>query len=166
MSKVNVRDFLKQNWEERRQYAFVEEDGNTALICFSKFNDEIFLPYHCQHSVKRKLENDADVNKLLENSRNKEYTQNMIVGKILYKINHQLCKSFSLEVDDIIPITERECLLYLLEIETVDSLRIKRDSKEKLQKCLVDSGNFDADTVKEIMHIFSDTAADYSFERK
>lgn len=56
--------------------------------------------------------------------------------------------------------------MYLLELENVDSLRTKRDSKERLRKGLIDSGNLDADTVNKVMDIFSNTTADYSFERK
>ncbi len=160
MSKVNVLDFLMKN-AESMQYALVEYDKNIKLVRFVKYDnneESIFLPYSCQVYVKYIFKKDDD--KI-------EHMKNMIVGNILYEI---YCPQTSIclpkEVDDIILITERECLLYLLEIETVDSLRIKKDSTESMRKGLIDSGSFDADTVKEIMRIFSNITTDYSFEKK
>lgn len=162
---INIQEFLMRNGKET-QYAIVEYDERTIPIYFYKYNNEIFLPYLCQPYVKHMLKKDTDVNKLLAGSEDKEHIQNMIVDKFLYEINHQLYKAFSPVADDIILITERECLLYLLELESADSLKTKRDSKEKLRKGLIDSGNFDADTINKIMEVFSNTAADYSFKRK
>ena len=91
----------------------------------------------------------------------------LIIGNVLYDIYcPQVAPYLPKEVDDIILITERECLLYLLDIETVESLKIKRDTKENLRKSLIASGSFDADTIDKILDVFSNTAADYSFKRK
>jgi len=162
---INIQEFLMQNGKER-QYALVEYDERIIPIYFYKYNNEIFLAYLCQPYVKHMLKKDTNVNKLLTGSVDKEHIQNMIVDKFLYEINHQLYKAFSPVADDIILITERECLLYMLDIESAESLKAKRDTKEKLQKGLIDSGNFDADTINKIMEVFSNTAADYSFKRK
>ena len=66
-----------------------------------------------------------------------QYMFPLIVGNALYDIScPQVAPYLPKEVDDIILVTERECLLYLLDMETVESLKIKRDTKENLRKSL------------------------------
>lgn len=158
MSKVNVHDFLMQNGKET-QYAIVEDGERIKIAHFVKYDnneESIFLPYPCQVYVKYMFKKDGD--KI-------EHMKNMVVGNILYEI---YCPQTSIclpqKVDDIILITERECLLYLLSMENVDSLRTKRDSKESMRKGLIDSGNFDADTVDKVMGIFGEIVGDYLFK--
>ena len=160
MSKVNVHDFLMQKGKET-QYALVEYDENIKVVRFVKYDnneENIFLPYPCQVYVKYMFKKDGD--KI-------EHMKNMVVGNILYEI---YCPQTSIclpqKVDDIILITERECLLYLLDMESAESLRIKRDSKESMRRGLIESGSFDAETIDKIMIIFSNKVAEYSFERK
>lgn len=160
MSKVNVHDFLMQNGKET-QYAIVEDGERIKIARFVKYDnneESIFLPYSCQVYVKYMFKKDGD--KI-------EHMKNMIVGNILYEI---YCPQTSIclpkKVDDIILITERECLLYLLDMETVGSLKLKRDSKKNLRNSLIDTGSFDAETIDKIMIIFSNKVAEYSFERK
>ena len=160
MSKINVLDFLMEN-AESMQYAIVEDGERIKIARFVKYDnneESIFLPYPCQVYVKYMFKKDGD--KI-------EHMKNMVVGNILYEI---YCPQTSIclpqKIDDIILITERECLLYLLDMENVDSLRTKRDSTESMLKGLIDSGNFDADTVDKVMGIFSNKVAEYSFERK
>lgn len=160
MNKVNIQEILMQNGKET-QYALVKYDENIKVVRFVKYDnneENIFLPYPCQVYVKYMFKKDGD--KI-------EHMKNMIVGNILYEI---YCPQTSIclpkKVDDIIPITERECLLYLLDMESAESLKLKRDSKENLRNSLIDTGKFDADTIDKIMDVYSNTAADYSFKRK
>ena len=160
MSKINVHDFLMQKGKET-QYVLVEYDENIKVVRFVKYDnneESIFLPYPCQVYVKYMFKKDGD--KI-------EHMKNMVVGNILYEI---YCPQTSIclpqKVDDIILITERECLLYLLDMESAESLRIKRDSKESMRRGLIESGSFDAETIDKIMIIFSNKVAEYSFERK
>ena len=156
MSKVNVHDFLMQSGKET-QYAIVEDGERIKVVRFVKYDnneESIFLPYPCQVYVKYMFKKDSD---------KKEHMKNMIVGNILYEIYApQTSICLPQNVDDIILITKRECLFYLLDMETVESLKLKRDSKENLRSNLIDSGNFDADAIDNIMEVFSN----YSFKRK
>ena len=162
---INIKEFLLQNGKET-QYALVEYDERIIPIYFVKEYDRNYIPYICQPFVKKILKNNADINKTLTNSANKEHTRNMIVNNFLYEISWSLFKTFLPVTDDIILITERECLLYLLELESAKSLRTKRDSKENLRKGLIDSGEFDADTTDMILDVFNNTVTNYSFKKK
>ena len=156
MSKINVHDFLMQKGKET-QYVLVEYDENIKVVRFVKYDnneESIFLPYPCQVYVKYMFKKDGD--KI-------EHMKNMVVGNILYEI---YCPQTSIclpqKVDDIILITERECLLYLLDMESAESLRIKRDSKESMRRGLIESGSFDAETIDKIMIIFGNKVAEVS----
>lgn len=108
------------------------------------------------------LEPDVDRKEYYE-----QYMKPLIVGNVLYDIYcPQVAPYLPKEVDDIILITERECLLYLLDMESVESLKIKRDTKEGLRNSLIATSKFDADTIDNILDVYSNTAANYSFKRK
>ena len=182
MSKINVYDFLMQN-DVSMQYTLVEYNGKTEATYFVRHyhnNKPWFLESLCGLCIEHKfaegenieewclsmadelLEPDVDRKEYYE-----QYMKPLIVNRVLYDIYcPQTAPYLPKEVDDIILITERECLLYLLNMETADSLRTKRDSKESMRKGLIESGNFDADTVDKVMNIFSNKVAEYSFERK
>lgn len=178
----NIHDFLMQN-AESMQYALVEYDGTIEAVYFvqhshngkpwflespcnpckeHEFADNENIEEWCLSMADELLEPDVDRKEYY-----KEFMKPLIVGNILYDIYcPQVAPYLPKEVDDIILITERECLLYLLDMETVESLKLKRDSKGNLRNSLIDTGSFDANTIDKIMDVYSNTAADYSFKRK
>jgi len=52
------------------------------------------------------------------------------------------------------------------DIETKESLENKRKASNNIRKGLIESGNFDADTIDKIIEVFNTTAAHYTFSRK
>ena len=48
----------------------------------------------------------------------------------------------------------------------METKELKQEIKRKLQKCLIDSGNFDADAIDKIMEVYSNITDGYLFERK
>lgn len=176
----NIHDFLIQN-AESMQYALVEYDGCIEAVYFvqhshngkpwflespcnpckeHEFADNEKIEEWCLSMADELLEPDVDRKEYYE-----QYMKPLIVGNVLYDVYcPQVAPYLPKEVDDIILITERECLLYLLSMENVDSLRTKRDSKESMRKGLIDSGNFDADTVDKVMGIFGKIVGDYLFK--
>ena len=179
---MKVHDYLIKNVKSM-QYAIVEYDGHIEAVYFvqhSHNGNPWFLESPCNPCKEYEFTKDENIeewclsvaDELLEPDVDRkeyyeQYMKPLIVGNVLYDIYcPQVAPYLPKEVDDIILITERECLLYLLDIETVESLKIKRDTKKNLRKSLIASGSFDADTIDKILYVFSNTAADYSFKRK
>lgn len=182
MNKVNIQEILMQNGKET-QYALVEYDGTIEAVYFvqhfhngkpwflespcnpckeHEFTDNENIEEWCLSMAEELLEPDVDRKEYYE-----QYMKPLIVGNVLYDVYcPQVAPYLPKEVDDIILITERECLLYLLDIESVESLKIKRETKENLLKSLIETGKFDADTIDKILDVYSNTAANYSFKRK
>lgn len=178
----NIHDFLMQN-AESMQYALVEYDEKTEVAYFVQHSHNgkpWFLESPCTLYVEHEFTNDENVeewcllvaDELLEPDVDRkkyceQYMFPLIVGNALYDIScPQVAPYLPKEVDDIILITERECLFYLLNLETAESLKIKRDSRANLRKRLIDTGSFDSDSIDKILDVYSNTPADYSFKRK
>lgn len=142
---IEVQDFLLQN-ADQFQYALVEHDGKTEAVYFVKHyhNDKPwFLESPCGLCTEHEFGDNDNIedwclsvaDELLEPDvdRKEYYEQHMkplIVNNVLYDIYcPQVDPYLPKEVDDIVPITERECLLYLLDIESAESLKAKRNSK-------------------------------------
>ena len=184
MSKINVHEFLMQNGKET-QYAIVKYNINNSERIMPFYfiyddNEKEFLPYLCYLLETGEYKNNNEAKEFFEffvqksNSFIKE--NHIVINEFIYEINKDrlLVLFLPKEVDVIIPITEKEFILYTLEFEPIilykwnlsESLDMKWDSKESMRKGLIDSGNFDADTVDKVMNIFSNKVAEYSFERK
>ena len=128
---VNVQDFLKQN-AESFQYAIVKYDGRTEAIYFTehdykgknwfleapcglyeehRFSENENIKDWCLSAADALLDPEADRAEYVE-----QYMLPLIVDNVLYDIFcPQVEPYLSKMVDDIKLVTERECLLYLLE---------------------------------------------------
>ena len=126
----NVQDFLLQNGKPF-QYALVKYDGKTEAVYFVKHyhdNKPWYLESPCGLCVEYEFSENENIeewclsvaDELLEPDVNrKEYCEQhmkpLIVNNVLYDIYcPQVAPYLPKEVDDIILITERECLLCLL----------------------------------------------------
>lgn len=187
MSKVNIQEILMRNGKET-QYAIVKYNINNSERIMPFYfiyddNEKEFLPYLCYLLETGEYKNNNEAKEFFEffSLRCKGFIKenHVVVDKIIYEINKgRLVVPFLpkevKEVDAIIPITEKEFILYTLEFEPIilyklnisEALDMKWDSKESMRKGLIDSGNFDVDTVDKVMSIFSQLVPDYSFERK
>lgn len=147
MNKINVHDFLMQN-NASIQYAIVEYDGKREATYFVRhyynnkpwflespcslcieyeFNEEENIEEWCLSVADELLESNADRKKYYE-----QYMKPMIVNRVLYDIYcPQTARYLPKEVDDIRLITERECLLYLLGVESIEKLKVKRNFNKK-----------------------------------
>ena len=171
MSKINVQEVLMQKGKES-QYAIVKYNINNSERIMPFYfiydnNEKEFLPYLCWLMETWEYKNNNEAKKFFEflSSKSKGFAKEnlVVVDKIIYEINKgRLVVPFlPKEVDAIIPITEKEFILYTLEFEPIilyklnlsESLDMKWDSKESMRKGLIDSGNFDADTVDKVMGI-------------
>ena len=179
---MKVHDYLIKN-AESMQYALVEYDGHIEAVYFvqhshngnpwfmespcnpckeHEFTDNENIEEWCLSVADELLEPDVDRKEYYE-----QYMKPLIIGNVFYDIDcPQVEPYLPKEVDDIILITERECLLFLVGIETVESLKIKRNTKGNLRKSLIENEKFDADIIEEIMEVFDITAADYDFVKK
>lgn len=133
----NVQDFLLQN-AESFQYALVKYNGKTEAVYFAmhyhdnkpwylespcglcteyEFAENENIEEWCLTVADELLEPDVDRKEYYE-----KYMKPLIVDNVLYDIYcPQVAPYLPKDVDDIIPITERECLLYLLDIESAET---------------------------------------------
>lgn len=182
MSKINVQEVLRQKGKEA-QYAIVKYNINNSerIMTFYFIYDEDkkeFFPYLCYLLEVRECKNNDKAKEFFEffSLKCKGFIKenHVVVDKIIYEINKgRLVVPFlPKEVDAIIPITEKEFILYTLEFEPIilyklnisEFLDMKWNSKESMRKGLIDSGNFDADTVDKVMGIFGEIVGDYLFK--
>lgn len=166
MSKINIYDFLEQNGETK-QYAIVEYDGKHQAVCFinnqskdaiyvdckDKWSDFALTLSHkilddtgnieeeCLSVVESLLKPDTDRKAYYE-----QYIKPMIIDNVYWEILYVenihpevVGLHPPKEVDDIITVTKRECLLYMLDIESFEALRSKRDAMKNLRKHLASS---------------------------
>ena len=182
MSKFNVQEVLMQKGKES-QYAIVKYNINNSdrIMTFYFIYDEDkkeFFPYLCYLLEIRECKNNDKAKELFEffvqksNSFIKE--NHIVINEFIYEINkgRLLVPFLPKEVDTIIPITEKEFILYTLEFEPIvlyklnigEKVDMKWDSTEGMRKGLIDSGNFDSDTVDKVMDIFCSLVPDYPFE--
>lgn len=182
MEKFNVQEVLMQNGKES-QYAIIKYNINKSKRIMAFYfiyddNEKEFLPYLCWLQEIRKCKDNNKAKELFEflESKSKCFIKEnyVIINEIIYEINkgRLLVPFLPKEVDAIISITEKEFILYTLEFEPIilyklnisEFLDMKWNSKESMRKGLVDSGNFDADTVDKVIDIFCSLVPDYSFE--
>lgn len=128
---INVQEFLKENMKGFDCYCLVTYDNETYPIHFNRHNfngEDWFLESPCEvytvskncgdiysekwiNYVKSLLEEGEDIKDYIKN-----YLEPMIVDNVLYEIEAFQCEPYlPKEVDNIKIITERECLLYVLE---------------------------------------------------
>lgn len=155
-----IHDYLMKN-AKSMQYALVEYDGHIEAVYFVQhsYNGKLwFLESPCIPCMEHEFADNQNkeewclsmADELLKpDVDRKEYYEKfmkpMIVGNVLYDIDcPQVAPYLPKEADDIILITERDCLLYLLDIETDESLKIKRD----LRNSHIATGSFESDTIE------------------
>lgn len=184
MSKVNVQEVLMQKGKES-QYAIVKyniKQSERIMAFYFRHDDngKEFLPYLCLLMEKWNCKDNNEAEKLFEFFSSKSIgfkkKNHIVIDEKIYEIERTklVVPCLPKEVDAIIPITEKEFILYKLEFEPIilyklnlsESLDMKWDSTESMRKGFIETGKFDADTIDKIMEVFSNTAADYSFKRK
>ena len=145
MKIVNIHDFLMQK-DVFYSYALVKYEDKTEVVYFVRhYNDNKpwFLESPCYICTKHEFDSNDDnddlenwclelADELLEPDADRKeyyekYMEPLIVGRVLYDIDcPQVSPYLPREVEDIILITERECLFYLLGIED----QIERNKKK------------------------------------
>lgn len=130
---IVVHDFLLEN-NEATQYALVKYNGKTEAVYFVRHTYEgkpWFLESPCGLCVEYEFSENENIeewclsvaDELLEPDVDRKeyyekYMKPLIVDNALYDIYcPQVDPYLPTEVDEIIPITERDCLLYLLKQE-------------------------------------------------
>lgn len=173
MGKVNVQEVLMQKGKES-QYAIVKyniKQSERIMAFYFRYDDngKEFLPYFCLLMEKWNCKDNNEAEKLFEFLSSKSIgfkkKNHVVIDEKIYEIERtKLVVPFlPKEVDAIIPITEKEFILYKLEFEPIilyklnlsESLDMKWDSTESMRKGLIESGNFDADTIDKVMEVFS-----------
>lgn len=126
---INIKDFLNKT-EHDYTYALITYNDKTEPTHFSRFNfghGNIYMHSPCV--VTRICKVDKDIEKFCEEAVEvyvydseeekreiiENYIKPMIVDNIFYDLDCPMCMPYlPEEVEDIKIITERECLLYLL----------------------------------------------------
>lgn len=126
---INIHEFLSKHKIEVGEYALVTYEGITQPIYFAKHKFEgkdWFLEHPCElykiAHIEKPIEEFAleYAESILEDDDNisyyiEAYIKPMIVDYILYEIESFQCSPFlPKEVDKIEIVSERECLLYML----------------------------------------------------
>lgn len=148
MSKINIHDFLEQNGKSK-QYAIVEYDGKCEYVCYFNNDSKDAMYVNCKDkwsgfflTLGYKTLDDWE---------------------ILY-VEERPPK----EVDNIILITESECLSYLMNVkfkESIESLKLSQEIKNKIVEDLRQSNAFDSATIDKIMSAFDNATAGYFIRR-
>lgn len=129
---INVKEFLDKNYNEEKYY-LVTYNGITEATYFTKYNLDgegyWYLESPCELMVECEI-NKEDKEKFYEdwcwsfyepNNNDeakyiKSYLKRMTIENTIYSIeNFQTAPYLPKEVDSIEEITDRECLIYLLE---------------------------------------------------
>lgn len=131
---MNLEEFLLRNMMDEDSYALVTYNGKTESIHFTKYNfgsGDWFLESPCELYKLDKVNEPIDdyckkyvemyIDEIEENAEEfiNEYMKPMIVDGILYEIDCPQCSPYlPKEVDNIKLISERECLLWILNNQT------------------------------------------------
>ena len=129
---INIQDFLMASEIEVGCYTLVTYNNKTEAIYFSKYKDNgrtWFLESPCECRIVDKVIGDK-IKFCQEHVRtyysikggkkgivkfSKEYIEPLVVDDILYEVENYQCSPFlPKEVDNIEIISERDCLLYIL----------------------------------------------------
>lgn len=128
--KINIQKFLKEQDIKVGTYAIIHYGNNIETVYFSKYhmNEKCwFLESPCELRKICDINQEKDFIKyymqtiILENGVKeadyiKEFINPMIIDGVFYEIeNYQCAPYLPSEVDKIRLITERECLLYMLQ---------------------------------------------------
>lgn len=151
MNKVNVHDFLMNN-AESMQYALVEYDGKRKAVCYFNNGSKDAMYVKCKDKWSGFLL-----------TLGYKTLDNLDDWEIIYVEEHP-----PKEVDNIILITERECLSYLIDVEfkeSIESLKLRQEIKNKIVEDLRQSNAFDSTTVDKFMSAFDNATAGYFFRR-
>ena len=126
---INVKEFLLKNITDFRTYALVTYNNKIEATWFSKHNfegEDWFLESPCVLYVMAKVTEPIDkfaikyVTDLLEDGSDVEnyinkHIKPMIINDILYEIENFQCSPYlPKELDEIKLVSERECLIYML----------------------------------------------------